>query len=83
MKTFTTEEREERAFADKERGNKLYAQKKYRQAIESYRSAIKWIPPPPLHAICLSNESAAHGGMGNWDKAEACARSCIAVVRNF
>ena len=83
MKTLTMEEREEKAYQEKENGNLKYKSSQYQEAIMYYRSARKYLPPPRLHAVCWSNESAAHGGLGNWKRASECAKECISIDPHY
>jgi tetratricopeptide (TPR) repeat protein len=77
VKTLTMEEREKKAFEFKEKGNAFYKNSQFKKAIECYKKAREWLPPPRLTAICYSNESASNGGLGEWKKAEECALKCI------
>mgnify|MGYP001252124796 CR=1 FL=1 len=83
MKTLTMEEREEKAYQEKENGNLKYKSSQYQEAIMYYRAARKYLPPPRLHAVCWSNESAAHGGLGNWKRASECAKECISIDPHY
>ena len=83
MKTLTPEEREKKAYNEKEKGNVFYSQKKYQKAIACYREGRKYLPPPRLTSICWSNESAAQGGLNEWKRAQECAKECIATDPHY
>eukprot|EP01102_Stenamoeba_stenopodia_P015776 TRINITY_DN5429_c0_g1_i1.p1 TRINITY_DN5429_c0_g1~~TRINITY_DN5429_c0_g1_i1.p1 ORF type:complete len:268 (+),score=76.49 TRINITY_DN5429_c0_g1_i1:233-1036(+) len=69
-----------KAVEAKEKGNKLFAQKKWKEAIEAYNKAIKL---DPTEAAFYSNRSAAYMGMGDYNSALKDAEECIKVKSNW
>lgn len=65
-----------KAVEAKEKGNKLFAQKKFKEAIECYNKAIKY---DPSDAAFFSNRAAAYMGLTDYENALTDSNECIRI----
>eukprot|EP00484_Ammonia_sp_Unknown_P017101 CAMPEP_0197026278 /NCGR_PEP_ID=MMETSP1384-20130603/6401_1 /TAXON_ID=29189 /ORGANISM="Ammonia sp." /LENGTH=592 /DNA_ID=CAMNT_0042454921 /DNA_START=97 /DNA_END=1875 /DNA_ORIENTATION=- len=72
-------QREAEAEKHKEEGNKLYKEKKFREAIEAYKKAQA---VDPKKAAYVLNESAALFMLEAWDDCIACCERAVEVARS-
>lgn len=64
----------------KEKGNKLFAQKKFKDAIECYNKAIKY---DPSDAAFYSNRAAAYMGLADYENALQDSNECIKIKSDW
>ncbi|KAG1674162.1 hypothetical protein FOA52_015793 [Chlamydomonas sp. UWO 241] len=64
------------AAEEKSKGNKLFSEKKYAEAVAAF---TKCIERDPSDAVFYSNRSAAHAGLGAWEESLVDARKAAAL----
>lgn len=68
----------------RERGNKLFKERKYELVVQYYSLAMKYIPETmenvqKMRAVLLSNRCAAYINLESYDKAKEDAERCVQV----